>query len=57
MSLFVEGLSLFCSFTLDQVIRVKKLFLVTDVTELSGTWDWSYFGRNRKAQIKINKIN
>ena len=53
MSMFIEGLLLFSSFTLDLVIRVNKLFLVADVTKLSGSWDFY----NLKAEIKINKIN
>ena len=54
MSMFIEGLSLFGSFTLDLVIRVNKLFLDVDVTKLSGTWD-DYL--DDKAKIEINKIN
>ena len=54
MSMFIEGLLLFCSFTLDLVIRVNKLFLECDVTKLSGTWDDD---EDDKAKIEINKIN
>ena len=52
MSMFIDGLSLFGSFTLDLVIRVNKLFLDFDVTKLSGTWKG--FGG---AQIEIKRIN
>ena len=55
MSMFIEGLSLFGSFTLDLVIRVNKLFLECDVTKLSGTWVEHY--TDRKAKIEINKKN
>ena len=51
MSMFIEGLSLFGSFTLDLVFRVNKLFLECDVTELSGTW---YVWNDKKAKIEIN---
>ena len=54
MSMFIEGLLLFGSFTLDLEIRVNKLFLDFDVTKLSGTWDDF---KNRKAKIGILKIN
>ena len=50
MSLFIEGLSLFGSFTLDIVIRVNKLFLERDVTKSSGTW-------SSGAEIEIKRIN
>ena len=54
MSMFIERLSLFGSFTLDLVIRVNKLFLECDVTKLSGTWiDYGY----DNTKIEINKIN
>ena len=51
MSMFIGGLSLFASFTLDLVIRGTKLFLECDVTKLSETWknDW---GRTVKVEIK-----
>ena len=51
MSMFIEGLLLFCSFTLDLVIRVNKLFLDVDVTKLSGTWG------GLGAKIEIKRIN
>ena len=54
MSKFIEGLSLFGSFTLDLVIRVNKLFLVVDVTKLSGKWKDPW---NDTAQIEIKRIN
>ena len=54
MSMFIKGLFLSGSFTLDLVIRVNKLFLDFDVTKLSESW---YDYRNRKAKIEINKIN
>ena len=54
MSLFIEGLLLFRSFTLDLVIRGNKLFLEWDVTKLSGTWNNCM---DDKAKIEINKIN
>ena len=55
MSLFIEGLSLFCSFTLDLVIRVNKLFLDLDVTKLTGTWEnrWD----NGGTKIEIKRVN
>ena len=56
MSMFIEGLLLFGSFTLDLVIRVNKLFLECDVTKLSGTWDSRVYGVPN-PKIKINKIN
>ena len=52
MSMFIEGLFLFGSFTLDLVIRVNKLFLDVDVTKLSGMWNGS-----GGAQIEIKKLN
>ena len=54
MSMFIEGLLLFGTFTLDLVIRGTKLFLECDVTKSSGTW---YGYRNHEAEIEINKIN
>ena len=51
MSMFIEGLSLFGSFTLDLVIRVNKLFLEWDVTKLSGTWK-DYAADDAKIEIK-----
>ena len=54
MSLFIEGLFLFGSFTLDLVIRVNKLFLDFDVTKLSETWEDVWGGR---AKIAIKRIN
>ena len=54
MSMFIEGLLLFGSFTLDLVIRVNKLFLECDVTKLSATWkDFNAYDHN----IEINKID
>ena len=54
MSMFMEGLLLFGSLTLDPAIRVNKLFLDLDVTKSSGTWnDWY----DNKAKIEINKID
>ena len=57
MSLFVEGLSLFGSFTLDPAIRVNELFLDVDVTKLSGTWDMLFLaGIFIPAKIKIKRV-
>ena len=53
-SLFIEGLFLFVSFTLDPAIRVSKLFLGVDVTKLSGKW--VDLGTS-PAQIEIKKLN
>ena len=55
MSMFIEGLSLFGCFTLDLVIRVNKLFLVADVTKLSGTWKKYIGDDDAKIEIKKNK--
>ena len=56
MSMFIEGLLLFCSFTLDLVIRVNKLFLDVDVTKLSGTWEhWKF--AEYAAEIEIKRVN
>ena len=52
MSMFIEGLSLFCSFTLDLVIRVNKLFLDLDVTKLTGWWEHSWNNGGTKFEIK-----
>ena len=54
MSMFIEGLSLFGSFTLDLMIRVIKLFLDVDVTKLSETWERVRGGR---VKIAIKRIN
>ena len=53
MSMFIEGLLLFGSFTLDLVIRVNKLFLEFDVIKLSGTWKRGI----NDTKIEIKKIN
>ena len=53
MSMFIEGLSLFGSFTLDLVIRGTKLFLECDVTKLSGKWK----ERWGTAKVEIKMIN
>ena len=56
MSMFIEGLFLFGSFTLDLVIRVNKLFLDVDVTKLSGTWKGESLVV-KETKIEIKRIN
>ena len=53
MSMFIEGLLLFGSFTLDLVIRVNKLFLECDVTKSSGMWKTSW---DLTAKVEIKKV-
>ena len=53
MSMFIERLSLFGSFTLDLVIRVNKLFLECDVTKSSGSWI-NYHYPKKACKITIN---